>query len=51
MKEFPDILIPSVPEELVATLEEIHFAIQNYLSLKNMSFFKDTLTEWQNKLM
>lgn len=26
-------------------------AVQNYLSSKNISFFKDTLTDWQNKLM
>jgi hypothetical protein len=32
MEEFPDLLIPSVPEELVATLRENLLAIQNYLS-------------------
>jgi hypothetical protein len=44
MEEFLDIFIPSIPEELVATLEENHVAIQNYLSIEIFSFFKDSLT-------
>jgi hypothetical protein len=31
--------------------EENQVAIQNYLSEKNISFFKDSLAECQNKLM
>jgi len=51
MDEAPEILILSVPEELVAQLEGDQVAVQNYLASKNISFFKTTFTEWQNKLM
>ena len=48
---FPELLLLFVPEELIQTLEENQVAVQNYLSSKNISFFKRDLTEWQNKLM
>ena len=51
MDGFPDLLVLYVPEELVSTLEENQVAVQNYLSSKNISFFKQTLTDWQDKLM
>jgi dynein heavy chain len=51
MENFAELPVLNVPEELVQTLEENQVAVQNYLSSKNISFFKATLTEWQNKLM
>jgi dynein heavy chain len=51
MENFAELLVLNVPEELVQVLEENQVAVQNYLSSKNISFFKATLTEWQNKLM
>lgn len=51
MEGFPELLTLFVPDELVQTLEENQVAVQNYLSSKNISFFKTVLTEWQNKLM
>ncbi|KAK8861127.1 hypothetical protein M9Y10_012822 [Tritrichomonas musculus] len=51
MEGFPELKVLYVPEELVATLEENQVAVQNYLSSKNISFFKQTLTDWQDKLM
>jgi dynein heavy chain len=51
MEEASELTILVVPEELVATLEENQVAVQNYLSSKNISFFKGKFTDWQNKLM
>ena len=51
MENFPELSVLYLPDELVATLEENQVAVQNYLSSKNISFFKQTLTDWQNKLM
>jgi hypothetical protein len=38
-------------EDLMAALEENKVTIQNHLSSKNISFFRTTLTELQNKLI
>ena len=51
MPEFPELEILNAPEELIQTLEENQVAVMNYLSSKNISYFKVTLTEWQTKLM
>jgi dynein heavy chain len=51
MEHFAELLVLNVPEELVQTLEEDQVAVQNYLLAKNISFFKATLTEWQNNLV
>jgi len=45
IEEFPELMILFTPEELVKTLEENEVAVQNYLSSKNISYFKVTLTE------
>ena len=50
MEGFPELLVLNVPEELVQTLEENQVAVQNHLSSKNISFFRLTLNEWQQKL-
>jgi dynein heavy chain len=44
MEDFPELQILSVPEEN-------QVAAQNYVSSKDLSYFKVTLTDWQNKLM
>ncbi|KAH0788142.1 Dynein heavy chain family protein [Histomonas meleagridis] len=51
MESFPELDVLYVQDELIQSLEENQVAIQNYLSYKNISFFKNTLTDWQNKLM
>ena len=51
MPEFPELEILHAPEELVQTLEENQVAVVNYLSSKNISYFRVVLTEWQTKLM
>ncbi|OHS95209.1 Dynein heavy chain family protein [Tritrichomonas foetus] len=51
MPEFPELEVLNAPEELIQTLEENQVAVMNYLSSKNISYFKVTLTEWQTKLM
>lgn len=45
MEAFPELLVLSIPEELIQTLEENLVAVQNYLSSKNISFFRMTLDE------